>query len=111
MERLLRAVMSPSAGAVVFIVGLIVFYGMGTWYVAPEMSPRTRSDMTVLPWLSVVGVAIGSAFSGRQSHTLFLDRRGRFVVYGTTLAFVAFCTIVIASATSLPIVEAWKGAS
>ncbi|MEH2561402.1 hypothetical protein [Bradyrhizobium sp. AZCC 2289] len=111
MERLLRAAVNPSAGAVVFILGIIAFYAVGTWYVGIDMSARTRSDMILLPWLSVTGVAIGSVFFPHRSPTVFLDGRGRIVVYGFTLIFLAFCILVIASAPSLPVLEAWKGAS
>ena len=103
--------MNPSAGAVVFILGIIAFYAVGTWYVGIDMSARTRSDMILLPWLSVTGVAIGSVFFCHRSPTLFLDGRGRIAVYGITLIFLAFCILSIASAPSLPVLEAWKGAS
>src|SRR5437764_258362 len=111
MERLLRAAVNPSAGALVFILGVIAFYAIGTWYVGVDMSARARSDMILLPWLSVTGVAIGSVFFRHRSPTVFLDRRARIVVYGMTLIFLAFCVLAITSAPSLPLVEALKGAS
>jgi hypothetical protein len=111
MERLLRAAVNPSAGAVVFILGIITFYAIGTWYVGIEMSAHTRSDMLLLPWLSVTGVAIGSVFFHHRSRTVFQDGRGRIFVYGIALIFLAFCILVIVSAPSLPILNAWKGAS
>src|SRR6478609_2280537 len=111
MERVLRATLDPAAGAVVLSLGIVALYVGGLWYLEPVMSPRTQSDMILLPWVSVTGIAIGSIFSPRQRPAAFLDRPARFVVYGTSLVFLAFCIVVISTASSLPVVEAWKGAS
>lgn len=111
MERFLRTVVSPSAGGVVFVVGIIAFYGLGTWYVGIDMSAQTRIDMLLLPWLSAVGIVIGSALFGARLPTVFLDDRGRIVVYGVTLSFLVFCALAILTAPSLPLLEAWRGGS
>lgn len=111
MERLLRLAISPSAGAVVFILGLTAFYGVGTWYAGIHMSARAQSDLLLLPWLSAIGIAIGSLVFTYRSPTVFLDERGRVAVYGSVLAFLAFCVTVMVSAPSVPLLEVWRGAS
>jgi hypothetical protein len=65
--------------------------------------------MLLLPWLSAIGVAIGSLIFRYRSPTVFLDGRGRVAVYGVTLGFLAFCVIVIVSAPSVPLLEVWNG--
>ncbi|WGS22849.1 MULTISPECIES: hypothetical protein [unclassified Bradyrhizobium] len=112
MERLLRFLVNPAAGAFLFMVGLSAFYGVVVWYLDLPMSVHTRSDMVFLPWLAVSGVAVGSTlFFREQPSTVFVDTRGRILVYGVTCLFLAFCAVTIVTAPSLPLADALRGAT
>ncbi|MGY3193177.1 hypothetical protein ACVIWU_002543 [Bradyrhizobium sp. USDA 4509] len=112
MERLLRFLVKPASGASLFIVGIGSYYGVTIWFLDLSMSARTRSDMVFLPWLAAVGVAVGSMlfFRGRPS-TVFVDARGRILVYGVTLLFLVFCVVTMVTAPSLPLLDAFRGAT
>lgn len=109
LEKLLRAVVNPSAGASVLVLAIIAFYGVGTWFADVPMSAHTHADMIFLPWVSALGVAIGSMLFRHRAPLLFLDDRAQIVVYATTVLFVVFCIVTIASARSVPLLDALRG--
>lgn len=111
MERLLRTLVNPFSGAVVFALGIIAFYGIGTWFVDVPMLPETRANMALLPWLSAVFVALGSLLFQRPEVVELDQGRAKVLVYGLTLLFVAFCATTILSADSIPLIQALQGAS
>lgn len=102
----------PATGASLFIVGIGLYYGVTIWFLDLSMSARTRSDMVFLPWLAAVGVAVGSMlfFRARPS-TVFVDARGRILVYGVTLLFLVFCVVTMVTAPSVPLLDAFRGAT
>jgi oligosaccharide repeat unit polymerase len=111
MERLLRTLIHPFSGAVVFALAVIALYGVGTWTSGLSMRAETASDMALIPWVSGVCVVLGSLFFQRHAPLEFQDERAKVVVYGLTIVFLLFCATTILSAPSIPLVRALHGAS
>lgn len=111
MERLLRMAVDPANGALVFATAICLYYGIWPSYLEHRSLVETREIAATLPWIAAAWILLGAAPFKRKAVGEIDHARARVGVYAAFLAFGFFALVTIVSASSIPIMEAMRGAS
>jgi len=110
MERALRMIVDPANGAIVFPLALALYYGVWPWFLGLSSMVETRETFALLPWIAAAWVAIGALPFPRRPTAPVDASRARSFVYVVLVAFTMFAILTLATAPSIPLIEALRGA-